>query len=189
MSRRSFLVLAILGAAVTAGTASAGRPAASPVEWTCSEDAAPSPESTEDASAARDGRPQYVVELSFKREGEVFFAPKVTFSAGVPPTVQDSIQRPFVVGTDRDGKPIVRVLEEGVRVDLDVTEGRDGIVTLDATVAVSEINDVGRKGAAQTVRSSTRTVRIVEPVLLGESIRLHRADGYEVTAVVESMDE
>ena len=140
------------------------------------------PTDREIAEAA--AHPSYTAEISITKDGKRLFAPKIRVIAGTEATVLDEVQRPFVVGIDEKGEPIVKVFEEGVEATLPILQCRDGVATLDATVTISEIEKVGLKGAAQSVRLKKRETRIVEQVLLGDDITATTDDGIEFNAVV-----
>ena len=76
----------------------------------------------------------------------VVFAPKVTLFNGQSARIEDSVQRPFVVGvkpTKAGGyEPQIRVVREGMSIRLRPEVQRDGQVQLDLGLTLSDIRDV-----------------------------------------------
>jgi hypothetical protein len=194
MKTRKLVSFAVLGTAAIAATAAAcaepliGAVRAEPLIGAALP-TPPLPARAAKPTAPRGDAAPYVIRLSIKKDGKTISAPTVITLAGEPVNVQAYTTRPFVIGIDKCGKSIVQTIDEGLTTNLTVMEGRDGIATLDLTMNVSQIEDVGRRGAVQTVKSTTQQVRVIEPVLVGGSISAKASDGTEITAMLEKFEE
>jgi beta-lactamase regulating signal transducer with metallopeptidase domain len=80
------------------------------------------------------------------REGNTFFAPKVTLFDGQTGDVADQVQRPFVTGVDpkADGRmqPVVSIVDEGLRLVLSPKAGENDSTRLEFEVIASSIGKV-----------------------------------------------
>ena len=175
--RRLFAVVAVLGC-VTAVTALAS---ASAKEWqkqAGTKSAQPAP--AEEPPAIDSSKASYTVDVQFTgRDGDVLFAPKITVFADQQAEVGEQVIRPFVTAVgETDGKavPHIDTIECGTRAMVVVREGRGGVVTLDLTVARPDIEDVTTRGDVQAVRVECRTVRVIQPVQLGQRVKVPFGD-------------
>lgn len=126
---------------------------------------------------------RYVVECRMTSTGDdgertVLMAPAICVSTDVLANIKDVTQTPLVTGiVSRGGRDEARVtmLEEGTTIELTVLGERDGRVTVDTTVKTNQIINVENKAIGngdhcQCPRSESRTVRVIESLLLGEEL-------------------
>ena len=71
----------------------------------------------------------------------VIFCPKVTVFNGQHATIQDTVQTPFVVAISSDGKPTIRVVESGTKIQLRAI-WKGGHIRLESQVTLSDIRKV-----------------------------------------------
>ncbi len=71
----------------------------------------------------------------------LMFCPKVTLFNGQHAMIQDTVQRPFVVGISSDGKPTIRGVEEGTKMQLRAVWKGDHI-RLESHLTLSDIRKV-----------------------------------------------
>ncbi|HUE73579.1 MAG TPA: M56 family metallopeptidase [Pirellulaceae bacterium] len=92
---------------------------------------------------------KFLTEAQQHPKTNVIQAPKVTLFNGHSARVEDSVQRPFVVGVTpaADGKttilkPTIRVFSEGTSIRLRPVAKKDGSIQLDFGLTLSQIRDV-----------------------------------------------
>lgn len=88
--------------------------------------------------------------------------PTVTLFNGQLATVEDLVQRPFVVDVDDDGQPKICVISEGVSLKLRPTLEK-GQIRLDTRVKVSKIRSVSVKNPPTTDQEKSQGLKVQVP--------------------------
>jgi type II secretory pathway component GspD/PulD (secretin) len=99
----------------------------------------------------------------------VMFAPKVTLFDGQEATVQDTIQRPFVVGVtpeDKNNPAIIRTFVEGTQIMMKTTMQAGGAVRLDLQIRLSDLLDV------RTAVAGPNDLKVQVPQIRSSNIQL-----------------
>lgn len=186
MNRRTFLALTAPIAAAIAATATAAFPVTAP---------APTLSKAEQQVSEPSGaETSYLISMTFEKGGKTLASPAVKVYAGQPATVQSLSKRPFVVGIDQAGKPIVQVVDEGVTANVTVRECQNDDLTLDVTLASSSITHVGESKVSdgttvQKVERATQQMRLIQKVRNGETVTTNVASGTRITAKIEKAIE
>jgi beta-lactamase regulating signal transducer with metallopeptidase domain len=147
------------------------------------------------SSQVEDHAPVFVVPLTerqVKRITEIvqadaranlMFAPKVTLFNGQKALVSDAVQRPFVVGLEKQPsqaiKPRVEVVEEGTKISLRTVLKADrqhiqltGLIDLTSIidVGVASASAVGENLVVQVPRVSRRRISVASEIVDGDSL-------------------
>ncbi len=105
---------------------------------------------------------QFLQAAKADARGKVLFAPKVTLFNGQTAVIADLVQRPFVTAVEPqpDGtlRPVVEVLDNGVKIQLVPVVGDDETIELSFDVNVSQIGDVA--AAALQYRSGEQRTNV-----------------------------
>lgn len=139
------------------------------------------------AKVKAEGPRQYLFEchvVQYERDGseKTLSRPRVITIGDQPATIKIGTEVPVLSGASPEAaggtvRPTITVLESGTTMILKVTPDRPGHVTLDATLAIAEIDAVKVQAAAdgekrQSARVQTQTARAIECVELGKKITL-----------------
>ena len=76
------------------------------------------------------------------RRTNIMFCPKVRLFNGRAATIQDTVQRPFVLGRSKEGKPALRLVTEGLTIKVRPVLGEKDQIHLESELTFSEIRGV-----------------------------------------------
>lgn len=128
---------------------------------------------------------EYWKKLADHPQSNILIAPKVVTFNGRSASVQSLTQRPFVVGFDDSGKPKLRLVNDGIEIELRPVL-REGEVRLESVVRLSEVRSVST--AEYAGRNGEKIQKVQIPEVATTQIRANVNIPLEGTLLISGLE-